>query len=146
MSTVFWDITLCSPLKVNRRLGGTYRFHLQGRRISKKPERNQVASIPWRWRRHVPPKRQLSSNPHAKRTVTSDASCWVPRVGLPLLPSLSLWLTLAPSFQQCWLMMVIDWEGRKIDSGCQLPPTPRWLLAPNPSPSTLPTDHHHQPT
>jgi hypothetical protein len=32
-STVFWDITMCSPLKVNRRFGGTYRLHLQGRRI-----------------------------------------------------------------------------------------------------------------
>jgi hypothetical protein len=28
-SFVFWDITLCSPLKVNRRLGGTYRLCLQ---------------------------------------------------------------------------------------------------------------------
>jgi hypothetical protein len=33
-STVFWDITLCSPLNVNRRFGGTYRLYLQGRRIS----------------------------------------------------------------------------------------------------------------
>jgi hypothetical protein len=24
-STIFWDITPCSPLKVNRRFGGTYR-------------------------------------------------------------------------------------------------------------------------
>jgi hypothetical protein len=30
-STVFWDITSCSPLKVNRRFGGTYRLDLQGR-------------------------------------------------------------------------------------------------------------------
>jgi hypothetical protein len=28
-STVFWDITPCSPLKVNRNFGGTYRLHLQ---------------------------------------------------------------------------------------------------------------------
>jgi hypothetical protein len=28
-SSVFWDITLCSPLKVNRRFGETYRLHLQ---------------------------------------------------------------------------------------------------------------------
>jgi cellulose synthase/poly-beta-1,6-N-acetylglucosamine synthase-like glycosyltransferase len=28
-STNFWDITPCSPLKVNRRFGGTYRLHLQ---------------------------------------------------------------------------------------------------------------------
>jgi hypothetical protein len=30
-STIFWDITPCSPLSVNRRFGGTYRLHLQGR-------------------------------------------------------------------------------------------------------------------
>jgi hypothetical protein len=33
-SAVFWDITPWSPLKVNRRFGGTYCLHLQGRRIS----------------------------------------------------------------------------------------------------------------
>jgi hypothetical protein len=33
-SIIFWDITPCSPMKVNRRSGGTYRLHLQGRRIS----------------------------------------------------------------------------------------------------------------
>jgi hypothetical protein len=27
----FWDMTPCSPLSVNRRFGGTYSFHLQGR-------------------------------------------------------------------------------------------------------------------
>jgi hypothetical protein len=30
---IFWDITLCSPLSVNRRFGWTYRLHLQGRKI-----------------------------------------------------------------------------------------------------------------
>jgi hypothetical protein len=34
-STIFWDITPCSPLKVNRRFGGTHRLHLQSRRISR---------------------------------------------------------------------------------------------------------------
>jgi hypothetical protein len=34
-SNIFWDITLCSPFKVNRRLGGIYRLHLQGGRISR---------------------------------------------------------------------------------------------------------------
>jgi hypothetical protein len=43
-SAVFWDITPCSPLKVNRRFGGTYRLHLHGRRISR--VRNQRES---RW-------------------------------------------------------------------------------------------------
>jgi hypothetical protein len=33
-SSIFWDITPCSLLKVNRGFGGTYRHHLQGRRIS----------------------------------------------------------------------------------------------------------------
>jgi hypothetical protein len=33
-STIFSEITPCSPLKVNRRFGGTYRLHLQGRKIS----------------------------------------------------------------------------------------------------------------
>jgi hypothetical protein len=33
-STIFLDITPCSLLKVKRRFGGTYRFRLQGRRIS----------------------------------------------------------------------------------------------------------------
>jgi hypothetical protein len=42
----FWNITPRSPLSVNRRFGGTYRFRLQGRRnkFSKKPASNQVAS------------------------------------------------------------------------------------------------------
>jgi hypothetical protein len=31
-STIFWDITPCSPLNVDRRFGGTYRLHLQGRK------------------------------------------------------------------------------------------------------------------
>jgi hypothetical protein len=26
--TIFWDITPCIPLKVNRRFGGTYRLHI----------------------------------------------------------------------------------------------------------------------
>jgi hypothetical protein len=38
-STIFWDITPCSPLSVNRRFGGTYCLHLQDRKnkLSKKP-------------------------------------------------------------------------------------------------------------
>jgi hypothetical protein len=34
-SSVFWNITSCSPLKVNRRSGETCRLHIQGRRISR---------------------------------------------------------------------------------------------------------------
>jgi hypothetical protein len=32
---VFWDITPRSPLKVNRRFGGTFLLELQGRQISR---------------------------------------------------------------------------------------------------------------
>jgi hypothetical protein len=42
-NTIFRDITPCIPLKVNRRFGGTYRLHLQGRRIRQaKPKNMQV--------------------------------------------------------------------------------------------------------
>jgi hypothetical protein len=41
-STIYWDMTPCSPLNVNRRFGATYRLHLQGRRISR--ARNQRES------------------------------------------------------------------------------------------------------
>jgi hypothetical protein len=33
-SSTVWDITACSPVKVNLRFGGTYLLHLQGRRAS----------------------------------------------------------------------------------------------------------------
>jgi hypothetical protein len=38
-SIIFWDTTPCSPLRVDRRFGETYRPHLQGREISR--ARNQ---------------------------------------------------------------------------------------------------------
>jgi hypothetical protein len=37
-SYIFWDITPCSPVKVNRRFGRKYHLHLQGLRVSQ--ERN----------------------------------------------------------------------------------------------------------
>jgi hypothetical protein len=44
-SAIFWDISPCSPLSVNRRFGGTYCLYLQGRKnkLSKKPAWKQVA-------------------------------------------------------------------------------------------------------
>jgi hypothetical protein len=30
-SSIFWDITPCNPLRINRRFGGTCRLHIQGR-------------------------------------------------------------------------------------------------------------------
>jgi hypothetical protein len=39
-STIFWDITPCSPLKVGWRFGATYRLHSQGR-ISRAKEQRE---------------------------------------------------------------------------------------------------------
>jgi hypothetical protein len=53
--TVFWDITPCSSLKVKRRFGGTYRFHLQVRRESQARHKRES-----RWQAEVdekPPNR-----------------------------------------------------------------------------------------
>jgi hypothetical protein len=73
-STIFWDITPCSPLRVNRPFGGTYCHHLQGRKnkTSKKPALLATCfhgdffiglfSRPWWWRRYVSPKRPLTLN------------------------------------------------------------------------------------
>jgi hypothetical protein len=71
-SYFFWDIMLCSPLKVSQRFRWTYYLHLQGQRISQ--ARNQPLCLlpalcwfhasltlrPWRWRQHFPPKRQMT--------------------------------------------------------------------------------------
>jgi hypothetical protein len=55
-SNIFWVITPCSPLKVNRRFGGTYRLYFEDRRISRTLEskvRDKTAvfggGIPGKW-------------------------------------------------------------------------------------------------
>jgi hypothetical protein len=42
LTKVVWDIAPCSPLKVNRRFGGTCRLHLQGRRISRARNQREI--------------------------------------------------------------------------------------------------------
>jgi hypothetical protein len=46
-SSIYWDITPCSPRRVNRRFGGTCHLNLHGRRISKsiKPARSRCCSV-----------------------------------------------------------------------------------------------------
>jgi hypothetical protein len=75
MKSYIWDTTPWSPLKVNRRFGGTCWFLLQGWRIIQARNLRQASSKqshcwffawiilwPWRRRRHVSPKRQLTFN------------------------------------------------------------------------------------
>jgi hypothetical protein len=73
---IFWDITPCSPFKVNRRFGGTCRLHLQVLRISQARNYREATCLihtsrwfltrlilwPWRWRRNVPQKPHLPFN------------------------------------------------------------------------------------
>jgi hypothetical protein len=42
-SSIFWDITPCSPLKVKQHFGGIFRLHLYGRRISKSRNQREAA-------------------------------------------------------------------------------------------------------
>jgi hypothetical protein len=74
--TIFWGITPYSPSRVKRRCGGTYRLHLQGRRISRgrNQRENTLLTICFHavffcsaysntiWRRYIRPKRRLTFN------------------------------------------------------------------------------------
>jgi hypothetical protein len=44
MSSIFWDKTSCSPLKVNGLSGGTCRLHLQNRRMSQARNQREAGS------------------------------------------------------------------------------------------------------
>jgi hypothetical protein len=62
---IFWDMTPCSYLSVNRRFGEKHRLHLQGRKnkYSKPPDfLLNLFLRPRRLRRYVPPKRRLTLN------------------------------------------------------------------------------------
>jgi hypothetical protein len=61
-STIFCDITLCSPLKVNRRFGGTYYLHLQVEKWAEQDTRVKAGGKKRIKRRYVPRKRRLTFN------------------------------------------------------------------------------------
>jgi hypothetical protein len=44
-SSIFWDVTSCSPLKVNRRFGVKCRLHLQDRIVSQARNRHEADSL-----------------------------------------------------------------------------------------------------
>jgi hypothetical protein len=43
-SPVFWDIMTRDPLKANELFGGTYCFHLQGRRINERRNQHEAGN------------------------------------------------------------------------------------------------------
>lgn len=71
-STVFWNVTPRSMLKVSRCFWGTYRLLLQGQRISRARKQHSACHLlslwflaylilqPWRWRWCFPLKHQLT--------------------------------------------------------------------------------------
>jgi hypothetical protein len=63
-NSLLWDITPCGPLKVNRRFGGTCRFHLQGRSIRQAKNRHVVGSKQKSTMRYIPEDRNLHHNGH----------------------------------------------------------------------------------
>jgi hypothetical protein len=64
-STIFWVITPCIPLRVNRRFGGTYRLHFQRRQISR--ARNQREN---RWQADQSASRQRTIRRYIPEDVT----------------------------------------------------------------------------
>jgi hypothetical protein len=73
-TSIIWDITLCSPLKVNWRFKGTFRLHLQG---------SSKTSVDFQWitRHYIPEDNTLhnhccdSSNPTHLCTLFSHMTC-----------------------------------------------------------------------
>jgi hypothetical protein len=63
-SDIFWDITPCSPLKVNRRFGGWCRLHLQSSACHLLSRWFLALLIlqTWKWRLYGAPKRRLTLN------------------------------------------------------------------------------------
>jgi hypothetical protein len=65
-NAVFWDVAPCRSC-VNRRFGGMYRLYLQGKKIRERGtsvSRWLQTSLPWRWRRYVPPKCRFTQDIH----------------------------------------------------------------------------------
>jgi hypothetical protein len=52
-SSVFWDITSCSPLKVHRRFGGICRLPLHSSRVSKERNQHVAGSKHVAWQRRL---------------------------------------------------------------------------------------------
>jgi hypothetical protein len=63
MRNVYWGATLCIPLKVSRRFGGTCNYRLQGLRISQARNQNEACNTL---------KRRLTFNGDTRRYIPED--------------------------------------------------------------------------
>jgi hypothetical protein len=72
-STTFWELMPCSPLNVDTHFGGIYHLRVRGWRVSQARNQHELRTAtrcflawltlqPWRWRRHIPPKRRMTYN------------------------------------------------------------------------------------
>jgi hypothetical protein len=97
-STIFWDITPCSPLSVNRRFGGTYRIHFQGRKnkLSKKPAIS-------RWQKKV--FISVNSLGTSQRLVSVPQINTILLLGAPMLPT--WWVKISTCLQSERFLSII---------------------------------------
>jgi hypothetical protein len=92
--TIFWDITSCSPLKVNWRFGGTYRLHLQGGSKSRTRNRRKCPLC-------LPPAFTLvscwaySANLKMEAICSSETSVYFQKTTQRFVPEIVLFITTA---------------------------------------------------
>jgi hypothetical protein len=120
-------IMLCSAMKANRSFGGTCRLQFHAWRVSQARSQHLLhASLwflawiivqPWRWRRHVLPKCQLTSNAIFQKIIlqneccledatrSSNIQCTYSRTILEILRSKGLW-KLSTNYRNCTLDIV----------------------------------------
>jgi hypothetical protein len=96
-NAVIWDVAPCRSC-LDRRFGGTYRLHLQGRKIRERGPSvacshlltlvpHSRTFLPWRWRRYVPPKRRFTQELHG---VTSQKTAFF-KIAFVHRVSLRIW-------------------------------------------------------
>jgi hypothetical protein len=80
-SIIFWDMTRCSPLSINRCFGGTYRLYLQGRRNRfRKLASKQVADGGDKFLRNVGWYSTDYTASYPRRWYSSKPPLWKPQI------------------------------------------------------------------
>jgi hypothetical protein len=91
-NAVFWDVAPCRSCEINRRLGGTYHLHFQGRKIS-----TWMLQLPvgWEGRKLTPPitgaagtlRRRCSEGSPREHPRLQREGCSLPNSPLQVCPS-----------------------------------------------------------